>query len=259
MDIESEGEEEYSSFSAEVPITINDLESKINLNNDIKKKKITNEQWIKELNSKKINMEQMKQIIANYLFVQGYTIPLKKFIKESKIKFEFDETLLDKRYLIRQLINENKINEAIDEINLINVKILQENRSLLFILQRQILLNYIKNNDLQQALNFAKNILLPLVKDNEFLFKELEKVMGLLAYENIEDAPEKELFTQKFLEKISSKTNLVILNYISENKSITLNLELLIKLMMYVQAQIKKEMTFPQITGLCPLEFSDVK
>ena len=259
MDIESEGEEEYSSFSAEVPMSINDLENKINLNNDIKKKKITNEQWNKELNSKKINKDQMNQIIANYLFVQGYTIPLKKFIKESKIKFEFDEKLLNKRFLIRQLITENKIEDAITEINLINEKILSENKNLLFILQRQVLLNHIKENNLQEALDFAKNVLLPLTKDNDFLFKELEKVMCLLAYENVEDAPEKELFTKKFLEKISSKTNLVILNYMAKDKPVNLKLELLIKLMMYVQTQLKKEIDFPQILEICPLKFSSVK
>jgi hypothetical protein len=127
-----------------------------------------------------------------------------------------------------------------------------------FVLQRQRLLNYIKDNKLQEALIFAKEELLPLSEGDEFLYKELEKTMGLLAYENINDAPEKELVSDKFLEKIASKMNLIILNYLSGNKMINLNLDLLIKLAMYIQQVLKKEINFPNITSLTPLIFSEV-
>ena len=80
----------------------------------------------------------------------------------------------------------------------------------------------------------------------------------LMAYENINDAPEKELVTDKFLEKIASKTNLVILNYLSKDKMINLNLEMLIKLMTFTQNELKNEMDFPQITSISPLTFSVV-
>ena len=82
--------------------------------------------------------------------------------------------------------------------------------------------------------------------------------MGLMAYENINDAPEKELVTDKFLEKIASKTNLVILNYLSKDKMINLNLEMLIKLMNFTQNELKNEIDFPQITSISPLMFSVV-
>lgn len=259
MEIESEEEDDYSSFSAQLPGSMNELENKLNLNNEIKKKKITNEQWNKELNTKKVNKEQMNQIVANYLFIQGYNIPLKKFINEAKIKFDFDEKLLNKRFLIRKLITENKIEQAIIEIDSINKNILEENKTLLFVLLRQKLLNYIKENKLQEALKFAKDTLLPLTEGNSFLFKELENIMCLLAYDNLDEAPEKELLTDKFLEKIASKANLVILNYLSGNKPVNLTLELLIKLMIYVQNQLKQEIDFPQIVSLCPLVFSNVK
>ena len=128
-----------------------------------------------------------------------------------------------------------------------------------FVLQRQRLLNYIKDNKLQEALIFAKEELLPLSEGDEFLDKELEKTMGLLAFENINDAPEKELISDKFLEKIATKMNLVILNYLSGNKMINLNMDLLIKLTMYVQQGLKKEVNFPIITSLAPLSFSEVE
>ena len=256
--MESEEEEEYSSFSNILPGSLNELENRLNLNNEIKKKSITNEKWFKELYSRKIDKNLMNHIVANYLFIQGYCIPLKKFISETKIKFDFDEILLKKRFLIRQLITTNHIQKAIEEINSIDTKILQENKIINFVLQRQILLKYIKENKLEEGIIMAKEALLPLAEGDEFLYKELEKTMCLLVYENIEEAPEKELISDKFLEKIASKVNLVILNYISGGKMVNLNLELLIKLMYYVQDQLKDEMDFPLITSLFPLDFSVV-
>ena len=257
--MESDEEEEYSSFSNQIQSNVNEIENILNLNNESKAKSISNEKWKKELNQQKINKDKMNQIIANYLFIQGYCLPLKKFITEAKIKFDFDEKLLNQRFLIRQLITTNQIEKAIKEINLIDTKILTENKIIYFVLQRLILLNYIKENKLPEALNFARDTLLPLSEGDDFLYKELEKVMGLLAYENINDAPEKELISDKFLEKIATKMNLVILNYLSGNKMINLNMDLLIKLTMYVQQGLKKEVNFPIITSLAPLSFSEVE
>lgn len=256
--MESEEEEEYSSFSYHLHGSISELENRLNLNSEIKRKSITNEKWLKELYSRRSNKDKMNQIVANYLFIQGYCLPLKKFISETKIKFDFDEKLLNKRFLIRQLITNNKIEKAIEEINSIDKKILQENKIIYFVLLRQRLIAYIQENKFQEGLIFAQKYILPLTEGDDFLYKELEKTMCLLIYDNIDEAPEKELITEKFLEKIASKMNLVILNYVSGDKMVNLNLELLIKSMYYVQGELKKDMDFPQITSLFPLTFSVV-
>ena len=256
--MESEEEEEYSSFSYQLPGSISELENRLNLNDEIKRKSITNEKWFKELYSRKLNKDRMNQIVANYLFIQGNCLPLKQFISETKIKFDFDEKLLNKRFIIRQLITHNKIEKAIDEINSIDKKILEDNKIMYFVLLRQRLIKYIQDNKLQEGLIFAQEKILPLTVGDDFLYKELEKTMCLLIYDNLDEAPEKEFVTDKFLEKIASKMNLVILNYLSGDKMVNLNLELLIKLMFYVQGQLKKGMDFPQITSLLPLTFSVV-
>ena len=252
--MESEEEEENSSFSNQ----LRGSQSEYSRNSEIKRKSITNEKWFKELFSRTIDKNKLNQIVANYLFIQGYCLPLKKFIKEAKIKFEFDEKLLKKRFLIRQLIINNKIDKAIDEINSIDKKILLENKIMHFVLLRQILLKKIQENKIQDALNFAKEEILPLTEGDDFLYKELENTICLLVYENIDESPQKELIDDKFLDKIASKINLVVLNYLSKDKVVNLNLELLTKLMYYVQSQLKKEMDFPQIISLSPLSFSEV-
>ena len=47
-------EEEYSSFSNQIPSNVNDVDDALNLNNESKVKSISNEKWMKELNSQKI-------------------------------------------------------------------------------------------------------------------------------------------------------------------------------------------------------------
>ena len=163
-----------------------------------------------------------------------------------------------KRFLILQLITKNKIQQAIDEINSLDKNILKENKIIYYILQRQILLNYMQDNKLHEALYFAKNTLLPLVEGDNFLYQDFENTIGLMAYENINESPEKDIVSNKFLEKIASKTNLVILNYLSRDKMMNLNLEMLIKLMNFTQNELKNEIDFPQITSIAPLTFSIV-
>jgi hypothetical protein len=47
--MESEEEEEYSSFSNQVQSNVNDIENILNANNESKLKSISNEKWQKEL------------------------------------------------------------------------------------------------------------------------------------------------------------------------------------------------------------------
>ena len=62
---------------------------------DINSKKITNEQWNSELSKIRIKKENMNQLVANYLIIEGHKNALLKFIQEAKINIEYDEELLD--------------------------------------------------------------------------------------------------------------------------------------------------------------------
>ena len=64
--------------------------------------------------------------------------------------------ILNKRYIIRQLIAKNKIREAVAKINSLNKDILKENKIIYFILQKQILINFIQENNLTEFLIIIK-------------------------------------------------------------------------------------------------------
>jgi hypothetical protein len=67
---------------------------------------------------------------------------------------------------VRTYIIEGKIDEAINEINDINSEILENNSSIHFALQKQKLIEIIKLNKIEEALNFAQNKLFPITQNN---------------------------------------------------------------------------------------------
>jgi hypothetical protein len=67
---------------------------------------------------------------------------------------------------VRTYIIEGKIDEAINEINDINSEILENNYSIHFALQKQKLIEIIKLNKIEEALNFAQNKLFPITQNN---------------------------------------------------------------------------------------------
>lgn len=67
---------------------------------------------------------------------------------------------------IRNLVMQGKIDETINEINDINPEILENNTSLHFELQKQKLIEIIKKNQIEEAINFAQNKIFPIIQHN---------------------------------------------------------------------------------------------
>jgi hypothetical protein len=230
---------------------------KIKFAKELKEGKIPNDKWNDELSKIKINREDMNKLILNYLIIEGYKEAVVKFMKETNIVVEYDLSLLEKRMQIRNHIVNGKIDEAINQINNINSEILEKNPSIHFELEKQKLIEIIKANKIEEAIAFAQNTLFPITVNNPKLLSELEKIMSLLAYEDINNSPFKEVGKSDQLKKLSSIVNLQILA--SQMQPTDLILPLVMKLLKYSQQELKKEIKFPEIISVCPLQFSKVE
>ena len=224
---------------------------------DINSKKITNEQWNSELSKIRIKKENMNQLVANYLIIEGHKNALLKFIQEAKINIEYDEELLDKRVKIRNLILEDNIQEAINEINNINSEILEKNPNIHFELKKQKLISLIQENKIDESLEFAQKVLYPITQNNQKMLSELEKIMSLLAFENISQSPFKDIGTKVNLKTLASIVNLTILS--EQSQPCDLILPLVLKLLKFSQKELKKEIEFPEVISICPFKFSKVE
>ena len=227
------------------------------ISNEIKAKKITNEKWNEALSKIKVSREDMNKLVLNYLIIEGYKDAVVKFIKETNLQCDYDENLLDKRMKIRNLIINGKIDEAIDEINNINIEILEKNPAMHFELQKQKLIEIIKQNKVEESIEFAQKTLYPITQSDQTLLSELEKIMSLLVFEDISQSPFKELGTIEQLKKLSSTINLRILE--AQMQPTDLILPMVMKLLNYSQEKLKAEITFPEIISVCPLKISKVE
>ena len=218
--MEIEKEEEYSTCSEF------DTDSKsLNSINDPLSKPLNN--FINEINSLKYKIyeEQFISIFTKYnIDVNNIYILISNYANlNTKINYDeyihYSEKLLTQIYNIKYFLKENKIEEIINEIKSINKNILN-NYYLLFIIHRQKLLYLIKRNLVNDSLVYAQKYILPLTENNDMLYSELGNVMSLLAYENINDCPDKELLDKNGIlsEKVEEKIIFIIIKFlISKN------------------------------------------
>lgn len=210
MEIEKEEENSISTFS-DLEADSKSISNIVNLNKSMTsqlnnfdsiinslKYKTYQDQFIFLFNKFNIDINNLDKLILNYSNTKAEK-------KHSDDYIYYAEKLLTQIYNIKYFLKENKINEVINEINDINEKILNE--ELLFALHRQKLITLIKKDMINESLLYAQKYLLPLSENNQILYNELEKVMGILGYKNIKDCPDKELIdgNDKILDKIEDE------------------------------------------------------
>jgi len=210
MEIEKEEENSISTFS-DLEVDSKSISNIVNLNKSMTsqlnnfdsiinslKYKTYQDQFISLFNKYNIDINNLDKLILNYSNTKAEK-------KHSDDYIYYAEKLLTQIYNIKYFLKENKINEVINEINDINEKILNE--ELLFVLHRQKLITLIKKDMINESLLYAQKYLLPLSENNQILYNELEKVMGILGYKNIKDCPDKELIddNDKILDKIEDE------------------------------------------------------
>ena len=210
MEIEKEEEYSISTFS-DLESDSKSISNIVNLNKSMTsqlnnfdsiinslKYKTYQDQFISLFNKYNIDINNLDKLILNYSNTKAEK-------KHSDDYIYYAEKLLTQIYNIKYFLKENKINEVINEINGINKQILNE--KLLFDLHRQKLIYLIKKDMINESLLYAQKYLLPLSENNQILYNELEKVMGILGYKNIKDCPDKELIddNDKILDKIEDE------------------------------------------------------
>ena len=216
--MEIEKDEEFSTCSEL------DTDAK-SINETIEKVNKPPNNFIKEINTLKCKLyqDQFKLLLNKYRFDNNsLNKMISNYAKSKNINIEMDynnyicysESLITKIYNIKYFLKENKIDELINEIRDINEKIL--NNNLLFDLHGKKLYHYIKNNMVGESLKYAQNNMISLTENNNILYKQLEKIMSLLAYKNINYCADKELVNEfeNIIDKIEDETIYSILKFL---------------------------------------------
>ena len=220
MEIEKDEEFSISSELETDTKSINVIIEKVNkpTNNFIKeinslKYKLYKDQFISLFNKYNLDINLINNMISNYAKSKNSTVEI-----DYNNYIFYSENLITKIYNIKYFLKENRIDELINEIKDINEKIL--NNYLRFDLHKKKLFHFIKNNMVRETLIYAQSYMIPLTENNNILYKKLEKIMSLLAYENINDCADKKLVNEfeNFIDEIEDKTIYSILIFLIENK-----------------------------------------
>jgi hypothetical protein len=97
----------------------------------------------------------------NYLVIEGYKDAAESFALECGLKPNIDLESINDRMKIRTALQDGDVDSAMQQVNDLNVDILDSQPALLFQLQRQKLIELIRQGKVSEAIEFAQEELAP--------------------------------------------------------------------------------------------------
>jgi hypothetical protein len=201
--------------------------------------------WKQRLDAASLNQEDLNKLVMNFLVLEGYQDVAEKFQKESGTKPEIPLESIKDRMEIRKAVQSGNITAGIEKVNDLNPEILDTQPSLYFHLQQQRLLELLRNDRIEQALQFAQQQLAPRALQQPDFLEEMEKIMLLLAFGDKSASPTAQLLAPEQRAKVASELNDAILSSQSQNKPPRLCT--LLKRLVWAQRQLDTTVDFPKI------------
>lgn len=219
------------------------------------KKVITKEEWEKKLNDVKIRKEDMNKLVMNFLVTEGYVEAAERFHIESGTEPEIDLATITDRMAVRRAVQSGNVQDAIEKVNDLNPEILDTNPQLFFHLQQQRLIELIRNEKVEEALEFAQEELAPRGEENHTFLEELERTVALLAFKDVSSCPLGELLDISQRLKTASEVNAAILTSQSHEKDP--KLPSLLKMLIWAQKQLDEKACYPHISDIAKATLED--
>lgn len=158
-------------------------------------KKCTAQEWQSKLDAATVNKSDLNKLIMNFLVIEGFKGAAELFAKEvcrpfannvlKQAEISSQSQLLasiDDRMKIRNAVQDGNIDEAIERTvllpngaakeiqNELDPEILDQNPRLYFHLQQQKLIEFIRSNNVNEAIEFAQDVLAPRGEENVRIF-----------------------------------------------------------------------------------------
>ena len=191
----------------------------------------------------------LNSVIMEFIVKEGFKDAAVEFQRETGIDPGLDENVMDQQIRIRKAVEAGNIQMAVEAVNQLDPEILDTNSQLFFHLQLQQLLEYLKEGDVERALEYAQKELSARGEENPQFLAELEQSLALFAYEDPTKCPFAELLQYSQRLKVVSELNLAVLSSQSEEGSTRLSS--LLRLLLWTQQQLdKKNIHYPKLPSL---------
>ncbi|EDS33034.1 conserved hypothetical protein [Culex quinquefasciatus] len=106
---------------------------------------VSREDWQSRLETfQSFKQDDINKLIMNYLVTEGFKEAAEKFQAESGVEPSVDLSSLDNRILIREAVQNGRVQEAVRQVNQLHPELLDNDRYLYFHLQQLHLIELIR-------------------------------------------------------------------------------------------------------------------
>lgn len=205
------------------------------------------EEWLDRIADIRIPRAVMNKLVMNYLVTEGFKDAAERFQEEAGITAGQNLGELDNRIRIRDNIQAGKIQESISMVNEQHPTLLDSDRYLLFHLQQQHLIELIREQRVEEALQFAGQHLAERGEEDAAVLQELERTLALLAFEDPTSCPFSDLLAPAHRQQVASELNAAILRA-EHAESTQSKLGVMLKRLLWAQEELdKKRVRYPHM------------
>ncbi|ESO01210.1 hypothetical protein HELRODRAFT_174754 [Helobdella robusta] len=211
-----------------------------------KQLEISKDDWMQGLQLSRVQRIEMNKLVMNYLVTEGYKEAAEKFHSESGVEMLTNHAQLDKRIQIKDAIMNGKVLEAMALINHLCPELLETNKKLNFHLHQQQTIELIREQKIEQALEYAQNHLAEKGEENAENLTEIEFTLALLAFTEPETSPYGNLLHTAQRRKVAAEVNAALLFECGEDSHPKLTN--LVQLISWAQEELdSKKVQFPHM------------
>ncbi|XP_020798881.1 glucose-induced degradation protein 8 homolog isoform X1 [Drosophila serrata] len=203
--------------------------------------------WPHRMASFQCRQMDLNRLVMNYLVSEGYQEAAKRFMAEANVEpGPHMDTIVD-RMRIQEAVRVGQVKYAMDLASRIYPCIFETENYVYFHMQQLRLIEMIRDQKATKALNFAQSPSSGFAQVDPERKKEVERTMGLLAFDRPENSPFGELMLYSYRQKVAGEINSAMLRChqtASRGKDhgpMEPRMIFLIKLILWAQAKLEKE------------------
>ncbi|OQR76379.1 protein C20orf11-like [Tropilaelaps mercedesae] len=217
-------------------------------------------EWLDALGKIHIPRAGAARLIMNYLVTESFKDAAEKLREESGLSLSPGNSdvsaSLDERIRIRDAIHGGRILDARRLLDDLHPRLLSTDRQLLFRIQQQQLIELIRENRTEEALEFAQQELAPRVEESSAPLVEMERTLALLAFDNPVSSPFGELLHVSHRQKVASEVNAAILEMDGAESTVP-SLVVALHMLLWAQKLLdEKKVDYPKMTDIADATIS---
>lgn len=205
------------------------------------------DEWMERLGEIQFPRAMLNKLVMNYLVTEGFKEAAQRFQEEANVEAGQDLDSLDHRISIRDSIQGGRVEQAIKQVNQLHPVLLDQDRYLLFHLQQQHLIELIREQKVEEALQYAAEHLAERGEEDASVLQELERTLALLAFEDPLACPFSDLMSPAHRQAVASELNAAILRceHAQDSQS---KLSVTLKRLLWAQQELdRKRVRYPHM------------